>query len=98
MPKVLEVWGYIIYIWSNEQKPLEPIHVHVSKRPTKNGTKIWIFSNGSTSVAHNKSRIPPRDLKRLRKTISEYRDVIEKAWKEHFGIETIIYKDMEKLH
>ena len=49
-------------------------------------------------LAHNKSRIPPRDLKRLRKTISEYRDVIEKAWKEHFGIETITYKDMEKLH
>ena len=93
MPKVLEVWGYIIYIWSNEQKPLEPIHVHVAKRPTKNGTKIWILSDGSTSIAHNKSRISPHDLKRLRKTISEYREEIEQAWKNHFEIKTVTYHD-----
>ena len=44
MPKVFEILGYLIYFWSDEEKPLEPLHVHVAHKPTKNGTKIWILS------------------------------------------------------
>ena len=30
MPQIFRVAGYIVYFWSNENEPLEPIHVHVS--------------------------------------------------------------------
>lgn len=31
MPQIFKVGNYIIYFWSNENDPLEPIHVHVSE-------------------------------------------------------------------
>lgn len=40
MPKLFSVGPYSIYFWSNENDPLEPIHVHISEgRATKNATK-----------------------------------------------------------
>ena len=36
MPQVFSVGSYLVFIWVNEGKPLEPIHVHISeKRPAK---------------------------------------------------------------
>lgn len=36
MPQIFSVGAYLVYIWVNEGKPLEPIHVHISeKRPAK---------------------------------------------------------------
>lgn len=31
MPKLFSVGPYSIYFWSNENDPLEPIHVHISE-------------------------------------------------------------------
>lgn len=31
MPQIFKVGSYLIYFWSNENKPLEPLHVHVSE-------------------------------------------------------------------
>lgn len=28
MPQIFRVAGYLIYFWSNENEPLEPVHVH----------------------------------------------------------------------
>ena len=43
MPQIFKVGSYCIYFWSNENDPLEPIHVHISKgTPTSNATKVWI--------------------------------------------------------
>ncbi len=43
MPQIFKFGGYIIFFWSNENKPTEPIHVHVVKHnPRANSTKIWI--------------------------------------------------------
>ena len=93
MPKVMEILGYIIYFWSNEGKPLEPLHVHIAKRPTKNGTKIWIMSDGTAVVDNNKGQIPAKILKRLLLTIADYHGDIENAWKSHFHVDKITYKD-----
>ena len=30
MPQIFRIAGYLIYFWSNENKPLEPVHVHIS--------------------------------------------------------------------
>ena len=41
MPQVFKVGDYLVYFWSDENDPLEPIHVAEGK-PRKDGTKIWI--------------------------------------------------------
>ena len=59
MPQLFSFDNYVLYFWSNEGEPLEWFHVHVNeKRPSKNGTKIWITRQGKTIVCHNKSQIP----------------------------------------
>ena len=38
MPQILRIGPYSIYFWSNENDPLEPVHVHISEgRATPNG-------------------------------------------------------------
>lgn len=40
MPQIFEFGGYIIFFCSNENKPTEPIHVHiVEHNPRANSTK-----------------------------------------------------------
>ena len=47
MPQVFRAGEYWVYFWTNENEPLEPIHVHVAKgNPTFNATKIWITNKG----------------------------------------------------
>ena len=96
MPKVMEILGYIFYFWSNEGQPSEPLHIHISKTPNKNGTKIWIKSNGETIIEHNKSKIPPKDLKKLIRTISDYHEEIADKWKEFFKVDKVTYIDNVK--
>ena len=56
MPDALEkAYGYHIYFWSNENEPLEPLHIHISKTPHPNATKYWILSDGSLLLENNKS-------------------------------------------
>ena len=43
MPRIFRLGSYWVYFWTNENKPLEPIHVHISSgSPTANATKVWI--------------------------------------------------------
>ena len=53
MPNILDVLGYKIYFWSNENFSLEPIHVHISQHPHQNATKVWILSDGSVELCNN---------------------------------------------
>ena len=47
MPQIFKIGPYVIYFWSDENKPLEPIHVHVAEGvPHANATKIWITRKG----------------------------------------------------
>ncbi|MFR9196976.1 DUF4160 domain-containing protein [Blautia hydrogenotrophica] len=42
---------YWIYFWTNESKPLEPIHVHIAKgSPTANSTKVWSLMKHQTYI------------------------------------------------
>ena len=71
MPVYLRTNGYKIYFWSNEKG--EPIHFHITKgNPDDNDTKIWVLSNGSLKIAHNKGRIPENDLARIFSAIQNY--------------------------
>ena len=41
MPQVFKLGSYWVYFWTNEGKPLEPIHVHISQgSPTEHSTKV----------------------------------------------------------
>ncbi|MBO6218098.1 MAG: hypothetical protein J6N81_00790 [Treponema sp.] len=42
------------------------MHFHATKgNPSKNDTKIWVLSNGSFKLAHNKGHISEKDLSRI---------------------------------
>ncbi len=57
MPQVFKIGSYWVYFWTNENDPLEPVHVHVSQgKPAANATKIWITRSGRCLLANNNSR------------------------------------------
>ncbi len=67
IPQIFKVGGYIIFFWSNENKPTEPIHIHIAKHnPRANSTKVWITKRGKTFVCNNNLQIPSKDLRKDR--------------------------------
>lgn len=47
MPQVFKIGSYWAYLGTNENDPLEPVHVHVAEgSPQPNATKIWITRTG----------------------------------------------------
>ena len=91
MPRVFKMGPYLVYFWSGESEPLEPVHVHVSDRtPSKDDTKIWLAENGNAVLCHNKTGIPEHVLNRIMETISARHDDVLLRWKKHFG-ETRFY-------
>ncbi len=86
MPQVFKIGSYWVYFWANENKPLEPIHVHVSTgAPTSNATKIWITKSGGCYLEHNNSQIPDRVLKNIMAVIEARSEEVIAKWKEFFG-------------
>ena len=62
--QVFKIAGYTVYFWVNENDPLEPVHVHISKGvPSPNATKIWITKNGKCLLCNNNSKIPDKQLR-----------------------------------
>ncbi len=86
MPQELKIGPYTVYFWSNENDPLEPIHVHIAEgRAVPNGTKVWITSTGRTLLCNNNARIPKRILDRLLKIVEANSSKIVEDWITHFG-------------
>ena len=86
MPQVFKIGSYWVYFWANENKPLEPVHVHISKgKPTQNSTKVWLTKSGGCTLANNKSNIPSKDLSELLETITNNYFYIISEWKKHFA-------------
>ena len=85
MPQIFKIGNYIIYFWSNETIPLEPIHVHVALGvPSENATKIWITQTGKCLLANNDSKIPNRQLKYIIDIIEARSDEIKNKWESYF--------------
>lgn len=86
MPQVFKIGAYWVYFWSQEGKPLEPVHVHVAEgRPVPNATKIWITSHGKCYLAHNKSHIPVVTLKNIMRIIEARSHEVVAKWDGYFG-------------
>ena len=86
MPQVFKIGAYWVYFWSNENVPLEPIHVHVSEgTPTGNATKIWITKAGRCLLCHNNSKIPARVLRNIMDIIDARSSEVIEKWVDYFG-------------
>ena len=86
MPQVFKVGSYLIYFWSNESDPLEPIHVHISQgTPSENATKVWITKRKGCLLCHNRSKIPSKTLKNVMDIIEARADDIIIKWKTFFN-------------
>ena len=86
MPQILRIGPYIIYFWSNENDPLEPVHVHVAEgSASANATKFWITKSGKVIICNNNSRIPPKILRNLVRVVEANSTMIIEMWKNHFG-------------
>lgn len=86
MPQVFKIGSYWVYFWSNENTPLEPIHVHVSQGvPSGNATKIWITQTGKCYLCHNNSKIPNRILRNIMRVIEARSSEVIEKWVAYFG-------------
>jgi len=86
MPQVFKIGSYWVYFWTNENKPLEPIHVHVSEgKPSENATKIWITQSGNCLICNNNSHIPKHILRNIMRIIEARSEEVVSKWTEYFG-------------
>jgi hypothetical protein len=86
MPQILRIGPYIIYFWSNESNPLEPVHVHIAEgRASANATKLWITRSGKVILCNNNSNIPTRVLHKLMRVVEANSADIIKEWLNRFG-------------
>ena len=86
MPQVFKIGSYWVYFWSNENEPLEPIHVHVSiGSPSNKATKIWITKAGKCYLCNNNSNIPPHTLRNIMDVIEARSFEVIQKWQNYFG-------------
>ena len=86
VPSLFHISGYSIYFWTNEGRPIEPIHVHVAKgRPTPNATKIWISKDGKCVLCNNNSNVSDSDLSKIMKSVETNIEFVEAEWQAIFG-------------
>lgn len=86
MPQVFKIGSYWVYFWSNENMPLEPIHVHVSEgKPSPNSTKIWITESGKCLLCNNSSNIPVTALRNMMRIIEARSEEVKERWIEYFN-------------
>ena len=90
VPQLFKVGKYLVYFWSNENMPVEPIHVHISEGdPRPNASKVWITKGKRALICNNNSNIPKHELRLLLRIIEANSDEIIRQWVEHF--KTISY-------
>ena len=88
MPQVFKIGSYWVYFWSNENEPLEPVHVHVhvcQGVPSAGATKIWITKAKKCYLCHNNSKISDRTLRNIIKIIEARSEEIIDKWTAYFG-------------
>lgn len=79
MPVVLRYKGYVLFFYSSEGRPREPMHIHV--RGNGGEAKVWL--EPEVMVASSEA-IPQKKLRELVRLVREQRELFVEAWKEHF--------------
>ena len=78
MPNVWRERGFRFFFYSEERN--EPPHVHVASG--HGYAKIWL---GPPVVFAASSDYGPRDLRTVIEIVRQQRELMEKAWYDHFG-------------
>jgi uncharacterized protein DUF4160 len=78
MPVVFRDGGLRYYFFSNEGQPPEPVHIHIKGRDAK----VWL--EPSISIADSYG-FNSRELSNILRVVAENRDLILRAWHEHFA-------------
>ena len=80
MPVVFRDGSRRFHFYSDEGRPREPVHIHVSERGRD--AKFWLFPEVrmARNIGYN-----DRELRELAKIILAHRDLIERRWNEFFG-------------
>jgi hypothetical protein len=76
MPIVVRDGGLRYFFYSNEGLPREPHHVHVK------GCQDWLDPDVAIADSYG---FNSAELARILHTVSDNRDLILRAWHEHFG-------------
>ena len=85
MPRVFKMGPYLVYFWSDEREPLEPVHVHISiGEPVKDATKVWLTKSGGVLLENNNSRIPTHTLRNIMDAIEAQHAMVCMRWLKHF--------------
>ena len=86
MPVVFRYKSFRFFFYSNEGNPRENMHVHVHVHVhVRNGdgeAKFWL---APTVYLADSDGFDARTLRELREVVAENKDLIEKAWNEHFS-------------
>lgn len=80
MPVVFRESGLRYYFFSNEGSPRETPHVHI--KGGGRDAKIWLEPDVSIADSYG---FHSAELARILRVVSKRRDLILKAWHEHFG-------------
>lgn len=80
MPVVFREGGLRYFFFSNEGLPREPRHVHV--RGGGNDAKIWLEPDVAIAESYGFNSV---ELARIIRIVSARRDMLLRAWDEHFG-------------
>ena len=72
--------GFRFFFYSNEGDPREPVHVHVMRGGAE--AKLWL--RPEVHVADS-AGFDARTLRRVMEIAEAHREVIGRAWDEHFG-------------
>lgn len=80
MPLVFREDGLRDFFFSNEGSPRERMHVHV--QGGGRDAKVWLEPEISIADSYG---FNSRELTAILQVVTEHRDLILKAWHDHFG-------------
>lgn len=80
MPVVFRQGGLRYYFFSNEGQPPEAPHIHV--KGGGRDAKIWLEPEISLADSYG---FNPRELSSILRIVTENRDIMLRAWHDHFG-------------
>jgi hypothetical protein len=80
MPVVFRQSGLRYYFFSNEGQPPEAPHIHI--KGGGRDAKIWLEPEISIADSYG---FNPRELSNILRAVAESRDLILRAWHDHFG-------------
>ncbi len=79
MPVAFRYKSFRFFFYSNEGNPCEDMHVHV--RGGDGGAKFWLTPTVSLADSDG---FDAKTLRELREVITTNKELIERAWNEHF--------------